>query len=210
MPGNRRSIRLKNYDYKQQGGYFVTICTNDRKCIFGDVINNEMILNNAGKMGKCTWIDLTQHNENIELDEYIIMPNHIHGIINIVGAGSKPALKHNHASIKNNGNKHNEIIINRKIKRAGLEPAPTAHGLSEIVRQFKTFSAKRMNQINKTPNVCLWQRNYYEHIIRGEHDLNRIREYISNNPATWDNDENNPVNYQVTVQATCPELAEGA
>jgi len=112
------------------------------------------------------------------------MPNHIHGIINIVGAGSKPALNHNHLSINKynheqsiNGNGYNKKIINGKRKRAGLEPAPT----------------------------CLWQRNYYEHIIRDEHNLNRIREYIKNNPANWDNDENNLKNYKnknITCQSS--------
>jgi len=74
-------------------------------------------------------------------------------------------------------------------ERAGLEPAPTGHGLSEIVRQFKTFSAKRINQMNNTPGTQFWQRNFYEHIIRDGFDLNRIREYIMNNPVGWENDE---------------------
>ena len=126
------------------------------------------------------------------------MPNHIHGIINIVGAGSKPALNHNHLSINKynheqstNGNEYNEKIINGKRERAGLEPAPTMHGLPEIVRQFKTFSAKRINQMNKTPNVCLWQRSFYEHIIRNERSLNAIKKYIASNPENWENDIDN-------------------
>jgi len=170
MPRKRKSIRLKNYDYGQQGAYDVTVCTRDQKEVFGDIINDEMVLNETGKIVEFTWMDLTQHNDNIELDEFIIMPNHIHGIIIIAGAGSKPALKD---------------------KGAGLEPAPTQHGLPEIVRQFKTFSARRINQINKTQDRHLWQRNYYEHIIRDQRDLERIREYIRNNPAKWAYDEEN-------------------
>jgi REP element-mobilizing transposase RayT len=168
MPGKRRSIRLKDYDYTQPGAYYVTICVNNRKCIFGDIQDGQMVLNEAGKIVEFTWKDLTQHNANIELDEFIVMPNHVHGIIIIVGAGSKPALIQ---------------------ERAGHGPAPTAHGLPEIIRQFKTFSAKRVNQIHQRSGVHLWQRNYYEHIIRNETDLDKIREYVKSNPLTWEKDE---------------------
>jgi len=134
---------------------------------------------------KLTWLDLVQHNHNIELDEFIVMPNHFHGIIMIVGAGSKPALKRDGLD---NINCH----LDRLNDRAGLEPAPTGHGLSEIVRQFKTFSAKRINQINNTRGTRLWQRNFYEHVIRDEEDLDLIRKYIVGNPAGWEDDEYYP------------------
>ncbi|MFH1846588.1 MAG: transposase [Candidatus Omnitrophota bacterium] len=178
MAGNRKSIRLKNYDYSKEGAHYVTICAHDRKCIFGDVQNGEVLLNGMGNIVKFTWLGLPQHNKNVELDEYIVMPNHMHGIIKIVGAGSKPA--------RNDNQDYNTLY---NYNRAGLEPAPTWHGLSEIVRQFKTFSAKRINQMNETPGTCLWQRNFYEHVIRDESDLTRIREYIRNNPAGWEKDE---------------------
>ena len=184
---HRRSIRLKGYDYSDVGLYFITVCTQNRLCLFGEIVHGEMILNEAGKMVQFTWVDLPQHNINIKLDEFIIMPNHIHGIIIIVGAGSKPALN-KRAGLE-------PVLMKRAglepvlMKRAGLEPAPTCHGLSEFVRQFKTFSAKRINKINKTPGIHLWQRNYYEHIIRDENDLNRIREYIANNSLKWEDDK---------------------
>ncbi len=168
MSGNRKTTRLKHYDYSQEGAYYVTVCVNGYKCVFGDVQNDKMVLNSAGKAVRFIWLDLSQHNTNIELDEFIVMPNHIHGIIKIVGAGSKPALN---------------------MSRAGLEPAPTKYGLFEIVRQFKTFSAKRVNAIRNCPGIRLWQRNYYEHIIRSESELTRIREYIINNPTQWRNDK---------------------
>ncbi len=191
MPGNRKTIRLKNYDYSQEGAYFVTICVKNRQCLLGKIINNKMALNNIGETVEFTWLDLPNHNKNIELDHFVIMPNHIHGIINIVGAGSQPALNQNNISI-NNIPDNCKILIDHKIKRAGLEPAPTCnHGLSEIIRQFKTFSARRVNKINNTFNNRLWQRNFYERIIRGQHDLNRIYEYIDNNPVNWESDENN-------------------
>ena len=152
---NRRSIRLKGYDYSQAGAYFVTICTQNRECLFGDVVNGEMVLNEFGELVFATWADLPNHNFGIELDAFIAMPNHVHGIINIV--------------------------------RAGLEPARTGkmQNLSEIIRQFKTFSARRINQLRNTPGLPLWQRNYYEHVVRDEDDLYRIRKYIINNPAKW-------------------------
>lgn len=156
---NRRSIRLKNYDYSSAGAYFVTVCVNERWNLFGGIENGKMALSAAGEVARFTWNDLTRHNANILLDEFIIMPNHMHGIIIIkdsVGAGSKPA--------------------------------PT-HGLPEIVRQFKTFSAKRINQTRKISGRSVWQRNYYEHIVRDDTDLNRIREYIVNNPVKWLEDE---------------------
>jgi putative transposase len=158
---HRRSIRLKGYDYSQPGGYFVTLCIKERKRLLGDIRNGKIFLNDTGKIVKFTWLDLPQHNPNIELDEFIIMPNHMHGIFHIVGAGS--------------------------------EPAPTkTHGLPEIIRQFKTFSAKRINTLNKHSGMPFWQRNYYERIIRNDHDLNRIREYITYNPFQWDSDPENP------------------
>ncbi len=180
---HRRSIRLRDYDYSQSGAYFVTICSWSRECLFGDVVNGEMRLNESGEMVIRTWEDLPNHYGNVTLDEFIIMPNHVHGIVILfsgdVGAGLKPA--HSDADMDSN--------------RAGLKPAPTKqHGLSEIVRAFKTYSARRINEIRNTPSLPVWQRNYYEHIIRNEDELNRIQEYIINNPLQWAEDENNPEN----------------
>lgn len=169
----RRSIRLQGYDYSGEGLYFVTICVQDMKCLFGKVVDGEMLLNEAGKIINETWFDLPNHNPYIELDAWCIMPNHVHGIIIInntpVGVDSK--------STRNN------------IEQAGLEPAPTKHPLSEIIRQFKTFSAKRINQVNNTVGKKLWQRNYYEHIIRNSTSYTNIAEYILSNPANWMTDK---------------------
>jgi REP element-mobilizing transposase RayT len=162
----------------------------DKEMLFGKVINNVMILNEFGIVVEYTWNDLPNHNKHIHLDNYVIMPNHIHGIIlinnhglefNIVGAGSEPA-------------------------PTSSEPAPTPsesalpikkiksryHGLPEIIRQFKTFSACRINDIRKTRGAKIWQRNYYEHIIRNEHDYNRIQKYIIENPLKWNIDKKYP------------------
>src|SRR5690606_2676086 len=141
----RRSIRLKGYDYSQPGAYFITICTHQNHALFGKIVDGEMQLNNLGRVVQFTWDDLVNHVDNIELGPFVIMPNHIHGIIQIieteggaVRAGSEPAR---------------------------TEPAPTTSSshtpLPEIVRQFKTFSARRINNLQKSTGEPVWQRNYY-------------------------------------------------
>jgi putative transposase len=187
---NRRSIRLKEYDYMSAGWYYVTICTHNRECLFGDVNHGKMVLNAFGKLVESTWYDLPNHNTNVNLDQFIVMPNHVHGIIIlndvhdtvgagsvIVGAGSEPA-----------PTGHNNITnpqINNK---------PKPHDLPEIVRQFKTFSARRINQKRQMTGYPVWQRGYFEHIIRNEPELYEIRKYIINNPAQWELDNERPDN----------------
>ncbi len=170
---HRRSIRLKGYDYSQAGAYFITIVTQDRTCLFGAVVDGEMRLNEFGEIVAWTWRDLPNHVLNMELDAFVVMPNHVHGIIVITDASANPV-------------------------GAGAEPAPTEraptkrYALPEIMRQFKTFSARRINEQHGTPGLPVWQRNYYEHIIRNDYELNRIREYIVNNPLQWALDRENP------------------
>lgn len=169
---HRGSIRLQHYDYAQNGAYFVTICAQDRACLFGTISDGQMRANDHGRIVNECWNDLPKHYGQVILDEFITMPNHVHGI----------------------------IILSGENERAGLKPAPTTestpinkhHGLSEIVRALKTFSARRINQARNTPAIPVWQRNYYEHVIRNEEDLNKVREYIITNPAGWDKDEENP------------------
>lgn len=164
MPDQRKSIRLTGYDYAQRGAYFITICVNNRKCLFGNVCDGEMVLNEWGKIIDKCWNEIPQHFPHIELDEYIIMPNHIHGIINICRGTACRA----------------------PTMECFGKPVPGS--LSTIIRSFKSAATKRINQINNTPGVRLWQRNFYEHIIRNESGLNRIRQYIINNPANWEED----------------------
>jgi REP element-mobilizing transposase RayT len=150
-----------------------------------------MNLSAYGQIVERCWRDLPNHYPHIDLDEYVVMPNHFHGIVWIRGdrrAGSKPAptadgRAHPLSKIRGDG-------------RAGLKPAPTAdgrpHPLSEIVRAFKTFSARRINQMRSTPGVPVWQRNYYERVVRNERELNASREYIHTNPIRWHLDKENP------------------
>lgn len=163
---HRRSIRLKGYDYSQAGAHFVTICTQSRKCLFGEITDKEMRLNEAGIILQAAWDALPDHYPFVELDAWIIMPNHVHGI----------------------------IVLGDEVE-AGLKPAPTTktrHELSEIVRALKSFSSRRINERHRTSGEKLWQRNYWEHIVRNESELNRSREYIRNNPAQWELDKLHP------------------
>ena len=169
----RHSIRLKGYDYTQPGAYFVTICTHRREMLFGRVVDGVMQLNEFGRIVEWTWYDLPNHVANITLDAFVIMPNHVHGIIIInppatVGAGSEP------------------------VPTIDAAAGPKPYGLPEIVLQFKTFSARRINARRGVRGVPVWQRNYYEHIIRNQHALNAIRRYIIENPARWQKDRENP------------------
>lgn len=172
---NRKRNRLENFDYSQNGMYFVTICTKNREDFFGEIKNGRMILNKAGEIAENVWKELPKHYENIEIDCFSIMPNHIHGIINIVdvdmvGTGSRAV-------------------------GTGLKPVPTkGHSLSEIIRGFKTFSARFINKRENILERPVWQRSFYDRIIRNETELNKIREYIIKNPESWETDRNNSIN----------------
>ena len=181
MNKQRQSIRLKNYDYAQSGLYFVTICTQNRECLFGDIIDGKMVLNNVGNMIEKWWNIIPERFNMTKLDTFQIMPNHLHGIIviesNNVGAGFIPALP-----------AHG--------KRATTRVAPTIT-LGDIIGAFKSLTTHEYvvgvkNNGWKPFDKRLWQRNYYEHVIRNEFDLNKIRKYIVNNPSIWDRDRNNP------------------
>jgi REP element-mobilizing transposase RayT len=168
---HRRSIRLKGYDYALTGVYFITSVTHGRENLFGEIVGSEMRLNEYGEIVQNTWDDLPNHNNGIELDAFVVMPNHIHGIIIIVGAGSEPA------------------PTNETVPTTTSAPAIA---LSEIVRQLKTFSARRINVQRQISGVPVWQRNYYEHIIRNDHEFERISQYIIHNPVQWMLDVENP------------------
>ena len=179
---HRRSIRLKGYDYSQAGAYFVTICVHNGQSLLGKIEQNEMKLNASGQLTVQAWHDLPNHYQHVELGAFVTMPNHVHGIIiltNPVGAGLQPA--------------QTNTISQPAQTRAGLKPAPTKrHGLPEIVRAFKTFSARRINKLRGSTGKPFWQRNYYEHIIRNERAFNAIQTYIVNNPINWKDDKLHP------------------
>lgn len=180
---HRRSIRLKDYDYSQAGAYFVTICSWNKECILGDIANGEMRLNEYGQVVSGEWQQSSIIRKEIELDTFLVMPNHIHGIV-VINACTP-------FNVGANG-------------RSPLQMKPKS--ISSFVAGFKSSVTKQINQIRNTPGTPVWQRNYYEHIIRNENDLEKIRRYIVDNPLKWDMDENNPVNIKqnVVVGAGCP------
>ncbi len=150
---SRRSIRLKDYDYSQQGAYFVTICTRNGQCLFGEIVTGTMRPNESGELIQGLWCELPNRYANLDLDAFVLMPNHLHGIIVLT------------------------------------DQAPT---LARVVRTFKSISAILLNRLLSRTGRPVWQRNYYEHIIRNERSLNAVREYILNNPARWSDDPENP------------------
>jgi REP element-mobilizing transposase RayT len=167
----RRSIRLPGYDYSQPGMYFVTICVEGKACLFGEVVKGEMAVNEYGRIVQEEWSRSAEIRREIQLDEFVVMPNHVHGIVEIieppsVGATGRSPLR--------------------------LKPGPPPRSLGSFVAGFKSAVTTRINILRGTPDVPLWQRNYYEHIIRNEDDLRRIREYIQTNPVRWELDRENP------------------
>jgi REP element-mobilizing transposase RayT len=164
---HRRSIRLRGYDYSQAGAYFVTLCTHNRECLFGEIANGAMQLNTAGKIVADEWLKIAQIRDEIELDEWAVMPNHLHGIV---------------VFTDNVGEIHEFPLRMTQTQRRQM-------ALPKLVGRFKMLSAKQINILRNTLGIPLWQGNYWEHIIRDENDLRRIREYICNNPARWEEDD---------------------
>lgn len=175
---HRRSIRLRDYDYTQAGAYFVTICTQGRVCLFGAVVDGEMELNDAGRMVGRWWGELMTKFPSVALDDCVVMPNHVHGIVIIVGA---------------------DLGVCPDTPVAEAKGAHTGAPLPRIVQWFKTMTTNEyirgVKQRGWAPfHGRLWQRNYYEHVIRSEDGLDRIRQYILDNPAKWPEDSDNPQN----------------
>ena len=174
---HRRSIRLPNYDYTQPRAYFVTVCTKNRKHLFGKIVDGAVVLNYAGGIVGQVWGELPKRFPNIELDAFVVMPNHFHGIIIITNrVGMNVGAIHELPL-------HETPLGRRTNRRRMLLP--------KIVGYFKMNIAKKINILHNTPGVPIWQRNYYEHVIRSD-KINQTRQYIMDNPANWDQDENNP------------------
>ncbi len=151
----RKSIRLTTYDYSTPGAYFVTICTHNRQCVLGEIVNGEMKPNRWGLIVAEELQRTVELRPYLHLDEHVVMPNHLHAILLLQPAKNERAVP-----------------------------------LSEIIGSYKSFTTKRIRRLGFTSFA--WQRGYYDHVIRGEKDLQRIREYVVNNPAKWEEDKNNP------------------
>ena len=182
---HRRSIRLKGYDYSQEGAYYVTIVTWQREFLFGDIVNQEMMLSPYGEIVQKWWEEIPVHFSNVETGAFVIMPNHVHGVIYILderrGTVSVP-----------HDNVTQYALGGETPPLRAFDGIPT---LGQIVAYFKYQSTKEMNKVENTGTVTkFWQRNYYEHIIRNEKDLQNKTDYIEANPLLWDEDDENPVN----------------
>ena len=168
---HRRSIRLREYDYTEVGAYFVTICTYNRECLFGEIVHGEMRLNGFGKTIEDEWLRTATIRPYIELEGGVIIPNHVHGIVSVRDEGRGKA---------------------RLVPTTGTFGRPVAGSLPTIIGAFKSASTRRINEMRGTPRAPLWQRNYFEHVIRNEAELSRVRKYIALNPSRWGDDISNP------------------
>lgn len=182
--GHRRSIRLAGYDYSRPGAYFVTICTHQRACVLGRVEEGATVLSSTGSLVERCWRQLPRHFPDVELDAFVLMPNHLHGLI-MLGA-AQPILGGPWVSATR-----------------GEPPRGTRPGsLGAVVQNFKTVSTRKVNVLNGTAGAPLWQRDYYEHIVRDERALDTIRRYIEGNPSQWELDEENPAKLEAPVGHT--------
>ena len=191
---HRRSIRLKGYDYSQAGAYFITICCEHRICRFGKIENNEMILNELGNIAYNEWAKLAERFANFELDVFQIMPNHMHGIIvlkNMVGAGFTPAQNDGMVLGQSQVLGQPQGIAPTGIAPTGIAPT-TVSTVGDIVGAYKSLVFNDCLEIYKSKNERmgkLWQRDYYEHIIRNDQSYQTISAYIINNPSKWGDDK---------------------
>jgi putative transposase len=191
---HRRSVRLSGYDYSQNGAYFVTVCTNNRKCLFGEIKDGKMYLNDAGKIVCQCWDEIPMHFPHVDRDVFVVMPNHIHGIVVIDGRGKAC----DGGTINCRGTACRAPTVERFAQ-------PISGSIPTVMRSFKSAVTKRINELKHTPGEGLWQRNYYEHIIRNESEWNRIRQYIVDNPAQWDMDRENPHAGMVGARHAVPQ-----
>ena len=183
---SRRSIRLPDYDYRTTGAYFVTICTYQREMLFDDPALRDVV--------KATWQHIPHYNPRAQLDSWVVMPNHLHGIIVLAEEIEKGKESPGSGSLRDHITPAETNSVQR---RHSGEALPLLKGvlpgsLGAIIGNFKSVTARRINQLRHTPGQPVWQRNYYEHIVRDERALNAIRQYIADNPARWMWDTYNP------------------
>src|SRR5712692_2892255 len=197
---HRRSIRLRGYDYSHAAPYFVTICVQDHICLFGDVVDGEMVLNNAGLMIQRWWNELEKKFPGVGLDTFRVMPNHLHGILVIMGTGMDMVAMFGigldgldiESADANEG-----IVPSRDGTMGGHIGPPLQPCLGDIIQWFKTMTTNEyIREVRETgwPRFKgkLWQRDYFDHIVRNAESLDRIREYIRDNPLRWSLDRENP------------------
>jgi REP element-mobilizing transposase RayT len=185
---DRQSMRHPQWDYRRPAAYFITVCTHQRRPVFGTIANETMRLNACGRIASEEWHRTEQVRANVTLDAFVVMPNHIHGIIWIHPDGGDSSARRDSSAM----NPYAETF-----PHPGNTPTPdhnrsygraVANSISTMMRQFKSIATKRINRHRDTPGATVWQRNFYDHIIRNRQALHRIRRYIHTNPARWAQD----------------------
>ena len=196
---HRRSIRLKGYDYSQAGLYFITICVKDRKYLFGEIVEGKMILNDAGKIADECWLEIPKHFLDSVLHEHIVMPNHVHGIIelkHVVGTSHVMSLQPDDAEITgrtshvmSQPNNFDTSVRTRHVvsQQHNQFSKPIPGSISVIIQQYKSSVTRFVNK-NNISNFR-WQSRFYEHIIRNDQSYEQIADYIINNPKNWNKDD---------------------
>jgi REP element-mobilizing transposase RayT len=173
----RKHLRVAGFDYRDNHAYFVTICTGSRACIFGSVVDGEVQLSQRGHVVHACWQDLPNHHAFVELDAFVVMPNHVHAVICFVGndpVAATPASR------------------SPRSGESSLPHGPVSRSLSAVVGSFKSSVSRNINRLRPGAAQSLWQPNFYEHVIRNDYAFDRIREYIVTNPSRWDHDSENP------------------
>lgn len=185
---HRRSIRLPEYDYSQPGAYFVTIITYQRRHLFGKITDGTMISNPLGQIAAAEWFKTSQLRSYIELfsDEFVVMPNHIHGIIHI--DFTLPAIG---TALQRNAATKQSVPKQCVSKRSAPAHLPEPRSLAAVIRAYKSAVTYAINAQNDSRGFPVWQRNYYEHIVRSEKEYLQIQAYIENNPSNWLADSEN-------------------
>jgi putative transposase len=207
---HRHTLRRRDYDYALAGAYFVTICTYQRACLLGRVTDGQMRISPLGRIAVFCWCDLREHFPAVTLDAFVVMPNHPHGIILLKGIDEHAAFVPDQAGEACLAPTNNHLVGEGQaatVARGGQgltmagNGSPPSQGaqrptLGTIVAAFKSAATRAARQKTGTPNLRLWQRTYYEHVIRTETALARIRQYIENNSAKWALDQDNPDNWR--------------
>jgi len=203
---HRRSVRLKRYDYTGNNAYFVTICTYQKECLFGTISNGRMNLNVMGEYVRKTWLETAEKRINIKLNDFVIMPNHFHGILWLMRRdtppfGDKSCRDPEFRPGNSKWAQHAVPLHGCSSLNPNCAPTyeqfgkPVQSSLPTIIRSFKSAASKIINENRLIPGTMVWQRNYYEHIIRSHEELRQTIEYIRSNPGHWTDDKENPANF---------------
>ena len=203
---------MQGFDYTRAGAYFITLCTHDRAWLFGDSLNGIVQLNPMGEIARAEWTRTGQVRPRVTIDAFVVMPDHLHGILVIEGQLDTPAGVDAPSAVDTPPGAHTYPGADAPPGRGTLQRAPTptpwdraptserfghptSGSIPTIVRLYKSTTTKRINILRGTPGMPVWQRNFYEHIIGSETELHAIRRYIRENPLRWALDPDNPATW---------------